>query len=171
VALILSCTVLFALGGALFGLGGEREYRARSYVIRVPAELARAGGVELARSEPVLREAIALSGVRDVDANWLRRHSTAEVTSRLDLTFTVEADRPEDAMAVATGYAKAFRRSIPDDKGLPVLGRGAHRVQGEPGLTTWVLLGALLGVGVGAALAVVRDGIRRPRDGRPLQAA
>jgi hypothetical protein len=171
VALILACTVLFALGGALLGLGQEREYRARSFVIQVPSELGREGGIELARSDRVLREAVALSGVDGVDTQWLRGHSKAETTSRLDLAFTVEAERPGEAMTLATGYAKAFRRAIPDDEGLPVRGRGARRVEREPGVTGWALFGALLGAGLGTALAVVRDGIHRTRDRRPLPAA
>jgi hypothetical protein len=69
-------------------------------------------------------------------------------------------------MALATAYAKAFRRAIPDDEGLSVRGRGARRVESELGITGRALFGALLGAGLGTAVAVVRDGIRCTRDRR-----
>ena len=66
--------------------------------------------------------------------------------------FTVEAPREADAIALATGYAKAFRAAIPDDRGLPVRGRGARAAQRELGPLGWAGLGAFAGLAVGIAL-------------------
>jgi hypothetical protein len=163
VRLILACTLLLALLAGLAAMSQERNYRARAFVIQVPSDLGGERGLELARTEWVLRRAVALSGVRGVDAAWLRERSGAEITSRLDLAFTVQAPRAEDASALATGYAKAFRAAIPDDRGLPVRGRGAGPAQSELGPLGWALLGGFAGLGLGAALTVVRDGLRRRR--------
>ena len=111
-------TLICAIGAAALASAPERGYRARAYVIQVPAALGPERGVELARSDRVLRQAIALSGVDEVSPDQLRRRSSAESTSRLDIAVTVEADRPEQAVELATAYAKAFRRAIPDDVGL-----------------------------------------------------
>jgi hypothetical protein len=157
---IASVLVLAAAGGAL-ALGERREYRARAYVIQVPAALGPQRGVELARSEPVLRQTIELSGIGAIDPAELRRRSTAESTSRLDIAVTVEADRRQEAIELATAYAKAVRRSIPDDEGLPTRGVGARRAEGGLGPLRWPLIGALVGLVVGAALAIVSDGLTR----------
>jgi hypothetical protein len=159
-AIVLASVLLFAGGASVFALGQDHVYRARAFVIQVPAALAGGAGVELARSERVLRQALALSGVQDMTAGELRGRSAAETTSRLDVAFTVEADTPKTAMLLATSYAKAFRRAIPDDRGLPTRGVGARRAQSELGPVGWGLIGGLIGLGVGLAAAVVRDGLR-----------
>jgi hypothetical protein len=170
--IVLASVLVFAGSASVFALAQDRDYRARAFVIQVPAALAGGASVELARSERVLRQALALSGVNDVTAGELRGRSTAETTSRLDVAFTVEADTPETAVVLATSYAKAFRRSIPDDRGLPTRGVGARRAQGELGPLGWGLIGGLIGLAVGVAAAVVRDGLRRGsvRAARPASA-
>jgi hypothetical protein len=92
---------------------------------------------------------------------------------RLDLAFTVEAPDPQTAEALATGYAKAFRRAIPDDKGLPVRGRGAGEAQPELGPLGWSAIGGLAGLALGAALTVVQNGFRNRsvRAARPASRA
>jgi hypothetical protein len=160
VAIILTSGLVFAAGAGLVVLGQERDYRARAYVIQVPAALGPERGVKLARSEPVLRQAVALAGVEGVELPELRRRSAAESTSRLDIAVTVEADRPQQAIQLATAYATAVRRSIPDDEGLPTRGVGARRAEGGLGPLRWPLIGALLGLFVGASLAILSDGLR-----------
>ncbi len=158
--LILACALLGALAAAGFAATRDRDYRARAFVIQVPSDMGGEGGVELARSDRVLQQAIALSGAGQTTLDWMRSHSRAEITSRLDLAFTVEAPDPEQAAALATGYAKAFRRAIPDDRGLPVRGRGAGAAQPELGPLGWGAIGGLAGLALGAALAVTREGLR-----------
>jgi hypothetical protein len=157
---MLVCTLAAATVAGALALDDERAYRARAFVIQVPSDLGGERGLELARAEPVLRRAVALSGVEEATPAWLRSHSRAELTSRLDLAFTVDAREPETAAALATGYAKAFRRAIPDDKGLPVRGRGAGKAQPELGALGWAALGGLAGLALGAALTVVQSGLR-----------
>ena len=157
---MLICTLAAAAVAGGLALGNERDYRARAFVIQVPSDLGGDTGVELARQERVLRAAVVLSGVKRTTPAWLRRHSTAELTSRLDLAFTVEAPDAETAAALATGYAKAFRRAIPDDRGLPVRGRGGGEAQPELGPLGWSALGGLAGLALGAALAVIQNGLR-----------
>ena len=169
--LIVACTFLFAALAGLVSAAGERDYRARAYVIQVPSNLAGDRGVALARTEPVLGRAVALSRVEGVGAAWLRGHSSAQTTSRLDLVFTVEAPREVDAIALATGYAKAFRAAIPDDRGLPVRGRGARAAQRELGPLGWSGLGAFAGLAVGIALTLVRNGLRRGSGRAPRRAS
>ena len=169
--LILACTLIGALAAAGFAATKERDYRARSFVIQVPSDMGGEAGVELARSDRVLEQAIALSGVERTTTAWLRGHSRAEITSRLDLAFTVEAPEPDRAAALATGYAKAFRRAIPDDRGLPVRGRGAGTAQPELGPLGWGALGGLAGLALGAALTVVRNGLRNGSGRAPRPAS
>jgi hypothetical protein len=171
VRLILACTFLFAALAGLAAAVGERDYRARAYVIQVPSDLSGDRGVALARTDPLLRRAVALSGVKGVDAAWLRDRSSAGTTSRLDLVFTVEAPREADAVALATGYAKAFRAAIPDDRGLPVRGRGARVAQRELGPLGWAGLGAFAGLAVGIALTLLRNGLRRGSGRAPRRAS
>jgi len=159
--IVLASVLVFAGGGSVLALGQDHDYRARAFVIQVPAALAGGAGVELARSERVLREAVAISGVKEMTTGGLRGRSKAETTSRLDVAFSVQADTPKTAMLLATSYAKAFRRAIPDDRGLPTRGVGARRAQGELGPLGWGLIGGLIGLGLGVAAAVVRDGLRR----------
>jgi hypothetical protein len=159
--IVLASAIVFAAVGAAFALGQERSYRARAFVIQVPAALGKGRAVELARSDRVLRQALELADADGITIGELRRHSQAESTSRLDIALTVEAGSPDLAIRLATGYAKAVRREIPDDEGLPTRGVGARRAQGELGPVGWGLIGSLIGAGVGFALAVVRDGLRR----------
>jgi hypothetical protein len=159
--IIVLSSLLFAAGAAAVGSGVDRGYRARAYVIQVPAALGPEHGVALARSERVLSQAISLSGVKGVTAQELRRRSTAESTSRLDVALTAEADNPEQAVQLATAYAKAFRRAIPDDEGLPTRGVGARRAHSELGPIGWGFIGAVVGLGVGFALALLYDGLSR----------
>jgi hypothetical protein len=157
---MLVCTLVAAAAATALALGHERDYRARAFVIQVPSEFGGERGLELARAERVLSNAVVLAGVRDTTPAWLRRHSHAELTSRLDLAFTVQAPDRETATALATGYAKAFRRAIPDDNGLPVRGRGAGEAQPELGPLGWSALGGLAGLAIGGALAVIHNGLR-----------
>jgi hypothetical protein len=159
--IVLASTLIFAAGGALLALGEGRYHRARAYVIQVPAALGPERGVELARSERVIRQAISLADVEGVDVREFRRRSSAESTSRLDIALTVEAKRPQQAVSLATAYAKAVKRSIPNDEGLPTRGVGARRAEGGLGPLRWPLIGALIGLVVGVALAIVSDGLRR----------
>ncbi len=94
----------------------------------------------------MLRQTIEFAGIEGIDPAELRRRSTAESTSRLDIAVTVEADRPQQAIELATAYAKAVRRSIPDDEGLPTRGVGARRAEGGLGPLRWPLIGALVGL-------------------------
>lgn len=154
-------TLVFAAGAAAVAWGMDRGYRARAYVIQVPAALGPEQTVQLARTEHVLRQAILLSGVDGVTVDELRRRSTAESTSRLDVALTAEAGSPEQAIDLATGYGKAVRRAIPDDEGLPTRGVGARRAQTELGPVGWGSIGGVVGLGVGFALALLYDGLRR----------
>jgi hypothetical protein len=171
VRLVIACTLIGALAAAGFAATQERDYRARAFVIQVPSDMGGEGGLELARSERVLDDAIELSGVAGTTTAWLREHSRAEITSRLDLAFTVEAPDADRAAALATGYAKAFRRAIPDDRGLPVRGRGAGSAQPELGPLGWGALGGLAGLGIGIALMLIRNGIRSGSGPGPRRAS
>jgi hypothetical protein len=168
---VLVTTVVFAAGGGVVALGDEREYTARAYVLQVPAALGPERGVRLARSQPVFRRAIELSRVEGIDPRKLRRRSKAESTSRLDIALTVEAHRPYQAIALATAYAKAVRRAIPDDEGLPTRGVGARRAEGGLGPLRLPFIGALIGLVVGAALAIVSAGLTRGSGPAPRRAA
>jgi alkylation response protein AidB-like acyl-CoA dehydrogenase len=75
------------------------------------------------------------------------------------------------ALELATAYAKAVRRNIPDDQGLPTRGVGARRAEGGLGPLRWPLIGALVGLLVGAALAIVGDGLRRGSAPGPRRAS
>ena len=169
---MLVCTLAAAAVAGVLALGNERDYRARAFVIQVPSDLGGDTGIELAREERVLRDAVVVSGVKKTTPAWLRRHSHAELTSRLDLAFTVEARDAETAAALATGYAKAFRRAIPDDRGLPVRGRAAGQAtNAELGPLSWAALGALAGLALGGALAVIGNGLRNGTAGAPRPAS
>jgi hypothetical protein len=170
-AIVLASVLVFAGGASALALAQEHDYRARAFVIQVPAALAGGVGVELARSERVLREAVGISGLTQMTTGELRDRSEAETTSRLDVALTVEAETPETAMLLATSYAKAFRRAIPDDRGLPTRGVGARRAQGDLGPLGWGLIGGLVGLGIGVAAAVVRDGLRRGSAAAPHPAS
>jgi hypothetical protein len=158
--IVLVSAVVLAVVGVAFALSQERSYRARAFVIQVPAALGKGRAVELARSDRVLRQALELADADGLSIGELRRRSQAESTSRLDIALTVGAGNPKLARRLATAYAKAVRREIPDDEGLPTRGVGARRAQGELGPVGWGLIGSLVGVGVGSALVVLRDGLR-----------
>jgi hypothetical protein len=153
--IVIGCALLCALAAGAFAVAGGRDYRARSFVIRVPPGYTGERGLELARGDRVLRRALALATDPERDPAWLREHSGAELTSRLDLAFTVESDDRERSAALATAYAKAFRREIPTTPGLATRGRGARDAQPGLGPLGWALLGGAAGLWLGAALAIL----------------
>jgi hypothetical protein len=153
--IVLACALLGALLGCGFALARGSDYRARSFVIRVPPDFSGAQGLSRARSDRVLGRALVLAGDREHDAAWLRERSTAELTSRLDLSFTVSVPDREESMALATGYAKAYRREIPPAPGLTTRGHGAHDAERKLGPVGWILLGGGAGLWIGMALAIV----------------
>jgi hypothetical protein len=166
VRLVLGCAVLLALAGGVFSVAHGQDYRARSFVIRVPPDFAGERGLARARSEEVLRRALALAGEGGRGVDWLRGRSSAELTSRQDLSFTVEAPDRELSTALATAYAKAFRREIPARPGLTTSGRGARDAERTLGPVGWTLLGGAAGLWLGMALAIVRDGVARSGSAR-----
>jgi riboflavin biosynthesis pyrimidine reductase len=87
--IVVASVLVFAAVGGVFAMGKGREYRARAYVIQVPAALGPQRGVELARSERVLRQTIAFAGIEGIDLAELRRRSAAESTSRLDIAAAI----------------------------------------------------------------------------------
>lgn len=154
--IVLGCALLCALAAGAVALAGARDYRARSFVIRVPPDFAGERGLARARGDRVLRRALALAGEEERDPGWLRERSSAELTSRLDLSFTVEAPDREQSVALATAYAKAYRREIPRRAGVIARGRGARDAQRTLGPLGWTLLGGAAGLWLGMALAIVR---------------
>jgi hypothetical protein len=144
VRLVLGCALLLAVVAGVFSLAHGQEYRARSFVIRVPPDFAGERGLARARR-----------------IDWLGERSSAELTSRQDLSFTVETSDRERSVALATAYAKAFRREIPPRPGLTtrvVAARDAERTLGPVG---WTLLGGAAGLWLGMALAILRAGLRK----------
>jgi hypothetical protein len=156
----------FALVGAIaagaLALAAGTDFRARSFVIRVPPDFSGERGLALSRSDAVLQRALDLAG-EDEDVDWLRRRSTAELTSRLDLSFTVEAPGRDHAAALATAYAMAYREQIPRRAGLTTRGRGTRTAQRTLGPIGWTLLGGAAGLWLGMAIAIVRQGRASPR--------
>jgi hypothetical protein len=168
VRIVLGCALLAALAAGGFALARGTDYRARSFVIRVPPDFAGERGLARARADRVLRRALLLAGEAERGSDWLRERSSAELTSRLDLSFTVEAPDREQSAALATAYAKAYRREIPPRPGLTTRGRGARDAQRTLGPLGWTLLGGAAGLWLGVALAIVRAGrAERARQGRP----
>jgi hypothetical protein len=166
----------FALLGALvagaFAVTGGRDYRARSFVIRVPPDFAGERGLARARGDAVLRRALVLGGEEGRGVEWLRGRSTAELTSRMDLSFTVSSPDREQSAALATAYAKAYRSEIPRRAGLTTRGRGARDAQRTLGPVGWTLLGAAAGLWLGMAAAIVREGVGwKARPGPPVRQA
>jgi hypothetical protein len=159
--IVLGCTLLCALAAGAFAVAQGQEYRARSFVIRVPPDFAGERGLERARAEHVLGRALRLAGEEELGVDWLRDRSSAELTSRQDLSFTVEAPGREESAALATAYAKAFRREIPSRPGLTTTGRGARDAERTLGPVGWTLLGGAAGLWLGMALAIVRHGRAR----------
>jgi hypothetical protein len=161
VRLVLGCAVLLALAAGLFSVAQGQDYRARSFVIRVPPDFAGERGLARARSDEVLRRALVLAGEGGRGVDWLRERSSAELTSRQDLSFTVEAPERGLSAELATAYAKAFRRQIPSRPGLTTTGRGARDAERTLGPVGWTLLGGAAGLWLGMALAIVRHGRAR----------
>jgi hypothetical protein len=161
VRIVLGCAVLCALAAGAFALAGARDYRARSFVIRVPPDFAGPRGLERARADSVLRRALALAGESERGVEWLRERSSAELTSRLDLSFTVQTPDREQSVALATAYAKAYRQEIPRRAGLTTRGRGARDAHRTLGPLGWTLLGGAAGLWLGMAVAILRDARRR----------
>jgi hypothetical protein len=150
----------FALLGALlagaFAATRDRDYRAHAYVIKVPPAYGDAHGLAFARSEPVLRRVATGRSV-----TWLRRHSRVQLTGRRDFAISVRAPSKGEAVLLATAYAKALKRSLRRVPGLTTQGRAAHRARLAPGPFVWALLGAVGGLWIGLAVAIVRSGSGR----------
>jgi hypothetical protein len=166
IRVVLGCAVLGALVAGAVALADGTEFRARSFVIRVPPDFSGERGLEVARSDSVLRRALVLAGEPALGAEWLRERSTAELTSRQDLSFTVESPGREQSIALATAYAKAYRAEIPRSPGLTTTGRGARDAQRTLGPVGWTLLGGAAGLWLGMALAILRAG-RASRESGP----
>jgi hypothetical protein len=155
--IVVACTLVLALVAGGVALARGQDYRARSFVIRVPPDLSGERGLERARSDAVLRRALVLAGEEGLGVEWLRERSSAELTSRQDLSFTVESPDRERSIALATAYAKAYRAEIPRRAGLTTTGRGARAAQRTLGPVGWTLLGGAAGLWLGLALAILRN--------------
>jgi hypothetical protein len=162
VRIVLACALVGAIVAGALAFAGGTDYRARSFVIRVPPDFSGERGLARARSDAVLGRTLELAG-EDGDVEWLRERSTAELTSRLDLSFTVEAPDRKQAAALATAYAMAYRERIPRRAGLTTTGRGTRTAQRTLGPVGWILLGGAAGLWVGMAIAIVRQGRGSPR--------
>ena len=162
VRIVLACALVGAVVAGALALAAGTDFRARSFVIRVPPDFSGERGLALSRSDAVLRRALDLAG-EDEDVDWLRGRSTAELTSRLDLSFTVEAPGREQAAALATAYAMAYREQVPRRAGLTTRGRGTRTAQRTLGPIGWTLLGGAAGLWLGMAIAIVRQGRASPR--------
>jgi hypothetical protein len=160
VRIVLGCALLGAIAAGALAVPGGTDFRARSFVIRVPPDFSGERGLALARGDAVLQRTLDLAREHD-DVAWLRERSTAELTSRLDLSFTVEAPGREQAAALATAYAMAYREQIPRRAGLTTRGRGTRTAQRTLGPIGWTLLGGAAGLWLGMALAIVRGGRAR----------
>jgi hypothetical protein len=171
VRIVLGCALVGAIIAGTLALAGGTDYRARSFVIRVPPDFSGERGLALARGDAVLGRTLELAGEDERDAGWLREHSTAELTSRQDLSFTVEAPERDQSAALATAYAKAYRERIPRRAGLTTSGRGARDAQRTLGPVGWTLLGGAAGLWLGMAIAIVRQGRRKPRALGPAERA
>jgi hypothetical protein len=163
VRIVLGCALLGAIAAGALAFAGGTDFRARSFVIRVPPDFTGERGLALARGDAVLRRALELAGEGKQGVGWLRERSSAELTSRLDLSFTVEAPDRAQATALATAYARAYREGIPRRAGLTTRGRGARDAQRALGPLGWTLLGAAAGLWLGMALAIVRQGRASPQ--------
>jgi hypothetical protein len=170
VRIVLGCALTGAIAAGALALAGGTDYRARSFVIRVPPDFSGERGLALARGDEVLGRALELAA-EDENVGWLRERSTAELTSRLDLSFTVEAPGREQAASLATAYAMAYRERIPRRPGLTTRGRGARDSERSLGPIGWTLLGGAAGLWLGMALAIVRDGLRRGSGPAPRPAS
>jgi hypothetical protein len=153
----------FAIAGALvagaFAATRDRDYRAHAYVIKVPPAYGDSHGLAFARSERVLAR---VGGGRPVA--WLHDHSGVQLTGRRDFAISVTAPSEGEAVALATAYAQALKRSLRPVPGLATRGRGARRAERGPSPFAWALFGAFGGLWVGVAVAIVRTGsARAPR--------
>jgi hypothetical protein len=157
VRIVVACTLVFALVGGGIAIARGQDYRARSFVIRVPPDFGGERGLERARSDRVLRRALVIAGEPSAGVEWFREHSSAELTSRQDLSFTVRTGERDRSVALATAYAKAYRAGIPRRAGLTTTGRGARAAQRTLGPVGWTLLGGAAGLWLGLALAIVRN--------------
>jgi hypothetical protein len=165
--IVLACALIGALAASVFALTGGRDYRARSFVIRVPPDFTGDRGLARARGDAVLRRTLLLAGEDRGEVDWLRGRSTAELTSRMDLSFTVRTPDREQSIALATAYAKAYRSEIPRRAGLTTTGHGARDAQRTLGPVGWTLLGGAAGLWLGMALAIVLQARpARPNSGR-----
>jgi hypothetical protein len=165
IRIVVSCALLGAILAGGLALAGGSDYRARSYVIRVPPDFSGERGLARARGDAVLGRALELAGERERGVGWLRDRSSAELTSRLDLSFTVEAPEREQAAMLATAYARAYREQVPPRPGLTTRGRGARDAQRTLGPLGWTLLGGAAGLWLGMAVAIVHRGRRSLRPG------
>ena len=170
IRIVVGCALVGAILAGGLAFAGGSDYRARSFVIRVPPDFSGERGLELARGDAVLRRTLDLAG-EDEDVEWLRGRSTAELTSRLDLSFTVEAPGREQAAALATAYAVAYREQVPRRAGLTTRGRGTRTAQRTLGPIGWTLLGGAAGLWLGVAIAIVRQGRASPRSARRARTA
>ncbi len=170
VRIVLACALVGAVAAGALALAGGTDFRARSFVIRVPPDFTGERGLALARGDRVLQRTLDLAG-EDEDVAWLRGRSTAELTSRLDLSFTVEAPDREQAAALATAYAMAYREQVPRRAGLTTRGRGTRTAQRTLGPVGWTLLGGAAGLWLGMAIAIVRHGRASPRPAGTASAA
>lgn len=161
VRIVLACALAGALAAGALALAAGTDFRARSFVIRVPPDFTGERGLAIARGDALLGRTLELAGEPELGVEWLRGRSTAELTSRLDLSFTVEAPEREQAAALATAYAMAYRAQIPRRAGLTTRGRGTRTAQRTLGPVGWTLLGGAAGLWLGMAIAIVRHG-RRP---------
>jgi hypothetical protein len=152
--IVVACALIGAIAAGAVALAGGTDYRARSFVIRVPPDFSGERGLAVARGDEVLGRALRIAG-EDESVAWLRERSTAELTSRLDLSFTVKAPGREQAAALATAYAMAYRAQIPPRAGLTTRGRGTRTAQRTLGPVGWTLLGGAAGLWLGMALAIV----------------
>jgi hypothetical protein len=166
VRLVLGCAVLLAVAAGLFSVTHGQDYRARSFVIRVPPDFAGERGLARARRDEVLHQALALAGESGRGVDWLRERSSAELTSRQDLSFTVDAPDRGLSTELATAYASAFRREIPPRPGLTTRVMAAGDAERTLGPLGWTLLGGAAGLWLGMALAIVREGRSRSGSAR-----
>jgi hypothetical protein len=166
VRIVLGCALVGAIVAGALALAAGTDFRARSFVIRVPPDFTGERGLALTRSDEVLQRTLDLAG-EDEDVAWLRGRSTAELTSRLDLSFTVEAPDRKQAAALATAYAMAYREQVPRRAGLTTRGRGTRTAQRTLGPVGWTLLGAAAGLWLGMAVAIVRQGTRSRKTRAP----
>jgi hypothetical protein len=79
VRIVLVCALVGAIAAGALAVAGGTDFRARSFVIRVPPDFTGERGLALARGDGVLQRTLDLAG-EDEDVGWLRGRSTAELT-------------------------------------------------------------------------------------------